>query len=85
MSKRKAKMLKKEEFPTAEKAIETSSEFGQIEAAKLAASYLPKGDIPRSHLVMWVTSDKTVFLSHNEGAARTYASKKNLNVFKIEN
>ena len=85
MSKRKQKILKQEEFPTTEKIIETSGEFGQIEAAKLAASYLPSGEVPKSHKVIYVTSDKTVFLSYNEGAANTYARKMNLKVFKIDN
>jgi hypothetical protein len=75
----------KEEIPTTEKVSTNSGEFGQKEADELAASYLPEGDVPKSHKTMWVTSDKNVFLVHNEGTAKTHARNQKLKVFKVEN
>jgi hypothetical protein len=73
--------------------------FGQEEAAKLAASYVPKDEEKRYEIVfkdgdkdiqidkfdvMYVTSDKNVFFKWNEGQARVHARDQKLELFTIE-
>jgi hypothetical protein len=73
-------------------------EFGQQEAEKLAASYVPKEEEKRYENafidgkdiqvdkfdVMYVTSDKNVFFKKNEGSARTHARNNKLELFTIK-
>lgn len=77
----------KADIPTTDTTEIHSGEFGQKEAEKIAASYLPKNvdELPNEYKKMWVTSDKCVFLAYNHGAARTHADKQGLELFKIEN
>lgn len=82
----KSKSTKKDNPTTGTTELKKTGEFGQSEAAELAASYLPNdGKFDAAHKVIWVTSDKSVFYAHNHGAARTHADRNNLKLFKVKN
>ena len=86
MSKNKSNKKQEATPPPTEKVTEQSGEFGQSEAAKLAASYLPDdGTIPKGFETMYITSDESAFVSSNEGAAHKHARRNDLKVFKVEN
>lgn len=73
-------------------------EFGQKEAEKLAASYVPKSEEKRYETVfkdgkdvqidkfdvMYVTEDKNVFFKQNEGEARSHARDRKIKLYRIE-
>lgn len=87
--------------PESEAALveEASKGFGQKEADKLAASYIPNDEEKRyrtiikdgeemkedKYDVIYVTSDKNVFFKMNEGEARSHANKLKLQVFEVKN
>lgn len=97
-------MAKDEKKEEAEKEVapkvesKKPKEFGQKEAEKLAASYVPKDEEKRYETVfkdgkdvqmdkfdvIYVTSDKNVFFKWNEGQARIHARDQKLELFRIE-
>lgn len=82
-----------------EEKVESKGEFGQKEADKLAASFIPKDEKDRYNVVMqngkevnidkfdvmYVTEDKNVFFKNKEGEARSHARKRNLKIFTVLN